>query len=47
MTMLHSEWPCVDKISFEWGDQTRDVTWEVVGKDAVRAPVVEDQKWMV
>lgn len=25
----------------------REVTWDAVGREAVRAPVVVDQKWMV
>ena len=36
--------PCVDKSSLACGDQMRDVTCVAVGRDAVRAPVVDDQK---
>lgn len=39
-------YPCVESNSFEWGDQMSDVTWSSVLMDDVRAPVVEDQKWI-
>ncbi len=37
--------PCVERISLEWGDQTREVTWDEVGREERRAPVVEDLEW--
>jgi hypothetical protein len=39
--------PCVARISLEWFDQMREVTWDEVGREERRAPVVDDQKWMV
>lgn len=44
--MLCSGKPWVERISLEWGDQMREVTWEAVGREEVRAPVDVVQKWM-
>lgn len=38
--------PCVEKISLEWGEKMSDVTCDDVGRDEMREPVVDDQKWM-
>jgi hypothetical protein len=45
--MVLSGKPCVDNSSFECGDHWREVTWEWTLREFVRAPVEEDQKWMV
>lgn len=40
--MLLSGKPCVERISFEWGEKIKDVTCDAVGREEIREPVVED-----
>lgn len=42
MLLLGKPW--VEKISFEWGEKMSEVTWDDVGSDEMREPVVDDQK---
>jgi hypothetical protein len=44
--MLLSGYPCVESSSLEWGEKSSEVTCEPTFRELVRAPVVEDQKWM-
>ena len=45
--MVLSGNPWVESSSLECGDQINEVTWDVVQRVLVRAPVVDDQKWIL